>query len=140
MIIFTQSKIVYMFLYRKKKVFSYDCWAVFHLNLYFFLYSNSLSFYFQRDFYIIHIHIVFFLFSLFCYLNILHTLVKKDMTWYLVLIYSLSDSSEESFRSSVIYLITFFQCTYILFKKLEDNSFHLFIEQNQLILPLSRYN
>lgn len=42
--------------------------------------------------------------------------------------------------SSVIYLITFvlFVSIYIILKRLVDNSFHLFQEQNQLILPLKR--
>ena len=39
--------------------------------------------------------------------TILHTPVQKDVTGYLVLIYSSSGSSEEIFRSSVEHLITF---------------------------------
>ena len=97
-----------MLLDGKKKVFSYDCWPIFFLILYFFLYSPP--FFIQGDFYIIHMHFVsFFLFFLFCGLTISCTLVKKDLTKYLVLIYSLSDLSEEIFRSSFYSVFTFFK-------------------------------
>ena len=50
----------------------------------------------------------------------------------------LSQNRHKISISSVIYLITFvlFVYIYIILKTLVDNSFHLFQEQNQLMLPL----
>ena len=73
---------------------------------------------------------------------ILHTLIKEDLTGYLVLMYSSSESSEEISMSSVTHLIAkFYFSTYLhSFKTPGDNSFHLLQEQNQLILLINKYN
>ena len=57
-------------------------------------------------------------------------------------IYSSSESLEEisSHRQYISSPFFHFHCIYVFFKILADNSFHLFLEQNQLILLTNKYN
>ena len=87
--------------------------------------------------------IFFVLIKLFGHINFFS--LKRKPSQCSILIYSssdLSESVEENFNSSVIYVINFFrlQCISTLLKSLTDNIFYILSEQNQLILPTNKFN
>ena len=63
-------------------------------------------------------------------INTFSKIILSKKINFVSLIYSSSESSEELSKSSTMCLTTFFQYIYLLLKKLGDNSFHLFWEQN----------
>ena len=72
----------------------------------------------------------------------LHTIIKKDLPEYLVLIYSLPEIIRKIFMEVIINLTIFltYQCIHVLLQKIVNNSLYLFSEKSELILPQDKYS
>ena len=72
----------------------------------------------------------------------LHTIIKKDLPEYLVLIYSLPEIIRKIFMEVIINLTIFltYQCIHVLLQTIVNNSLYLFSEKSELILPQDKYS